>query len=278
MRQRAGDLLRRLGGDLATVLGLVTRGATCRRHGASSPRARSRPPSASAIGPWSRRPRAPRRQLQYPGVFPRRIPGHPAAGAPGVPGPGVPGAGAAAAGGPRPGVAPAADRWPSASSIWGCCSSAGPSSPRPSIRRTSIIRGWREGEISRAGRGLWGAASLLSSKIDSAIAARASGMSNAPSLPLEEKIVATLRHLPPASQAEVLDFAQFLSHGQQMAAGLRPYGRVELGCPRIFIIPCPRRSCGCSSHEALAGYPYFPLVPGRTLTSAPRHVICWVIR
>ena len=67
-------------------------------------------------------------------------------------------------------------------------------------------------------------------------------MSNAASLPLEEKIVATLRHLPPASQAEVLDFAQFLSQRQQMAPGLRPYGLCagEFVVPRDFDAPLAR--------------------------------------
>ena len=66
-------------------------------------------------------------------------------------------------------------------------------------------------------------------------------MSNAASLPLEEKIVATLRHLPPASQAEVLDFAQFLSQRQQIASGHRPYGLCagEFVLPKDFDAPLP---------------------------------------
>ncbi len=66
-------------------------------------------------------------------------------------------------------------------------------------------------------------------------------MSTAASLPIEEQIVATLRQLPPASRAEVLDFAQVLSQRQQLAPGLRPFGLCagEFVVPQDFDAPLP---------------------------------------
>ncbi len=66
-------------------------------------------------------------------------------------------------------------------------------------------------------------------------------MFTAASLPIEEQIVATLRRLPPASRAEVLDFAQFLSQRQQLAPGLRPFGLCagEFVVPQDFDAPLP---------------------------------------
>lgn len=57
----------------------------------------------------------------------------------------------------------------------------------------------------------------------------------------EEKVIDALRRLPPERQAEVLDFAEFLSARATPAGEPRPYGLCagELEVPADFDAPLP---------------------------------------
>ena len=62
----------------------------------------------------------------------------------------------------------------------------------------------------------------------------------------EEKVIATLRGLPPDRQAEVLDFAEFLKARSPSAVEPRPYGLCagEIQVPADFDAPLPVSGLG----------------------------------
>ena len=58
---------------------------------------------------------------------------------------------------------------------------------------------------------------------------------------MEEKVIHTLRMLPPERQAEVLDFAEFLKRRSQTTRELRPFGLCagQFRMPDDFDAPLP---------------------------------------
>lgn len=69
-------------------------------------------------------------------------------------------------------------------------------------------------------------------------------MPTAASLSIEERIVTSLRHLPPERQAEVLDFVEFLNQRRRTPLEPRPYGLCagEFVAPQDFDAPLPEET------------------------------------